>query len=118
MSEYLFSYGTLQQEKTQLELFGRKLHGTSDVLKGYKVATIEIKDETFLTRGEEKFQKTPKTETTHTALRIFPSRDFAQPAPNSIFPNPRKQSSTQFPNSPNQRKGMYLMERNPVRAWS
>jgi gamma-glutamylcyclotransferase (GGCT)/AIG2-like uncharacterized protein YtfP len=58
MTEYLFSYGTLQQEKTQLELFGRKFHGTSDVLKGYKVATIEIKDETFLARGEERFQKT------------------------------------------------------------
>ncbi|MBS1920820.1 MAG: gamma-glutamylcyclotransferase [Bacteroidetes bacterium] len=58
MNEFLFSYGTLQQEKTQVELFGRKLQGTIDELKGYKVVAIEIKDEMFLLRGEEKFQKT------------------------------------------------------------
>src|SRR5689334_17129368 len=58
MSEYLFSYGTLQQEKVQLELFGRRLQGTSDELRGYKIATIEIKDKTFLAKDKEKFQKT------------------------------------------------------------
>lgn len=58
MSEYLFSYGTLQQEKTQLELFGRILKGSVDTLQGYKIVTVEITDKTFLTKGESKFQKT------------------------------------------------------------
>lgn len=58
MSEFLFSYGTLQKESVQLELFGRLLHGTKDFLEGYKIEVIEIKDDTFLAKGEDKFQKT------------------------------------------------------------
>jgi hypothetical protein len=58
MKEYLFSYGALQKEKLQLDLFGRILEGSNDVLRGYKVSTIEIKDETFLSRGEGRYQKT------------------------------------------------------------
>ena len=58
MSENLFSYGTLQRDDVQLELFGRLLHGTKDILKNYKIASIEIKDESFLAKGEERFQKT------------------------------------------------------------
>ncbi|MEP6900499.1 MAG: gamma-glutamylcyclotransferase family protein [Actinomycetota bacterium] len=58
MKENLFSYGTLQKDKVQLELFGRLLNGTKDSLKGYKISTIEIKDETFLAKGEEKYQLT------------------------------------------------------------
>jgi gamma-glutamylcyclotransferase (GGCT)/AIG2-like uncharacterized protein YtfP len=57
MSEWLFSYGTLQNEETQLRLFGRRLSGTADVLEGYQVATIEILDGNFLAKGEDKFQK-------------------------------------------------------------
>ena len=58
MNEYLFSYGTLQKEKVQSDLFGRILKGTLDTLQGYKISTVEITDETFLSKGEEKFQKT------------------------------------------------------------
>jgi gamma-glutamylcyclotransferase (GGCT)/AIG2-like uncharacterized protein YtfP len=58
MKEYLFSYGTLQQEKVQLELFGRIFQGSGDTLNGYKVAEIEIKDESFLAKGEQKNQLT------------------------------------------------------------
>lgn len=58
MTEYLFSYGTLQKEKTQLALFGRILQGSADILSGYQIATIEITDESFLSKGEEKFQRT------------------------------------------------------------
>ena len=58
MQEYIFSYGTLQKEKVQLELFGRKLHGTKDVLEGYKISIIEIKDKSFLAKGEDKLQRT------------------------------------------------------------
>ncbi|MDE4940393.1 gamma-glutamylcyclotransferase, partial [Francisella tularensis subsp. holarctica] len=32
--ELLFSYGTLQQEEVQLTVFGRKLVGQKDSLKG------------------------------------------------------------------------------------
>src|SRR5262245_43040145 len=55
MSELLFSYGTLQKQKVQLELFGRTLNGTLDVLKGYKLATIEIKDKDVLSKSEQKY---------------------------------------------------------------
>ncbi len=58
MKEYLFSYGTLQKEKVQKDLFGRIVAGSADVLKGYKLSTIEITDETFLSQGEGKYQKT------------------------------------------------------------
>lgn len=54
--EYLFSYGTLRQVETQLELFGRTLQGSPDKLKGYRTDTIEIKDEEFLSTGEKEFQ--------------------------------------------------------------
>ncbi|HYF31003.1 MAG TPA: gamma-glutamylcyclotransferase family protein [Chitinophagaceae bacterium] len=55
MMEYLFSYGTLQKEKVQLELFGRLLTGTTDTLQGYKADTIEIKDEDVLSKSEQQF---------------------------------------------------------------
>ena len=57
MKEYLFSYGTLQKNKVQLALFGRILQGYTDTLPGYKTVSIEIKDEAFLAKGEEKFQQ-------------------------------------------------------------
>lgn len=55
---YLFSYGTLQKEKVQMELFGRTLQGTKDKLRGFKIKVIEISDQAFLSKGEEKYQKT------------------------------------------------------------
>ncbi|CAN5319359.1 gamma-glutamylcyclotransferase [soil metagenome] len=58
MQENLFSYGTLQKDAVQLELFGRLLRGAKDILKDYKLASVEIKDELFLAKGEEKFQQT------------------------------------------------------------
>ena|SRR5258706_14947003 len=58
MKEYLFSYGTLQKEKVQVELFGRILQGSGDILRGYKAAVVEIKDESFLAKGEQKSQRT------------------------------------------------------------
>ena len=55
MTEYLFSYGTLQKEKVQVELFDRLLNGTKDILKGYKLSSIEIKEEAFLSKSEQNF---------------------------------------------------------------
>jgi gamma-glutamylcyclotransferase (GGCT)/AIG2-like uncharacterized protein YtfP len=56
--QYLFSYGTLQQEEVQSELFGRPLQGSTDVLLGYTIKQIKITDQTFLSRGEQRFQRT------------------------------------------------------------
>lgn len=47
MQEYLFSYGTLQSEKVQLDLFGRPLNGSPDILKGYRTTSIIINDPRF-----------------------------------------------------------------------
>ena len=58
MKENLFSYGTLQKEKVQLELFGRLLNGAKDILGGYKLSPVEIKDASFLAKGEDKYQLT------------------------------------------------------------
>ena len=58
MIEYLFSYGTLQRDDVQLNLFGRHLSGTGDVLKGYEITDIELSDQTFLSKGEQKHQRT------------------------------------------------------------
>jgi len=58
MREYLFSYGTLQKDEVQIKLFRRLLSGAKDVLRGWKVSSIEITDESFLAKGEEKYQLT------------------------------------------------------------
>ena len=55
MKEFLFSYGTLQEEKVQIELFGRTLQGSKDMLRGYSATTIEIKDESFLSNAETQY---------------------------------------------------------------
>jgi gamma-glutamylcyclotransferase (GGCT)/AIG2-like uncharacterized protein YtfP len=55
MSELLFSYGTLQKEKVQLELFGKTLHGLTDVLSGYRTVQIEIKDQAVLSTSEQRY---------------------------------------------------------------
>ena len=55
MTENLFSYGTLQKEKVQKELFGRLLNGKLDVLPGYKLSTIEIKDPAVLEKSEQTY---------------------------------------------------------------
>jgi gamma-glutamylcyclotransferase (GGCT)/AIG2-like uncharacterized protein YtfP len=53
MNEYLFSYGTLQKDKVQLETFGRLLKGSKDTLTGYKLSTIKITDEDVLSKSEQ-----------------------------------------------------------------
>lgn len=40
----LFSYGTLQFENVQIETYGRKLEGHPDILSGYTIGKLEIKD--------------------------------------------------------------------------
>ncbi len=48
MTEYIFSYGTLQDGEVQMELFGRHLIGHTDILKGYNTTEIELNEEGFV----------------------------------------------------------------------
>ena len=43
-TEWLFSYGTLQQEGVQLATFGRRLDGRADRLPGFRLAEVRITD--------------------------------------------------------------------------
>ncbi len=55
MNEKLFSYGTLQYEAVQLATFGRKLEGSPDILTGFSLSWLTIKDPTVVeTSGEAK----------------------------------------------------------------
>lgn len=74
MKENLFSYGTLQKRRVQLKLFGRLLSGAKDILKSYKLSSLEITDESFLAKGEEKFQ-----------LTLIPSNDEADIVEGMVF---------------------------------
>ena len=40
----LFSYGTLQQPQVQIANYGRTLSGTPDMLRGYRLAPLQISD--------------------------------------------------------------------------
>lgn len=55
MNEFLFSYGTLQLKKVQIESFGRPLEGTTDSLTGYKVEQVQITDEDVLNVSGKEF---------------------------------------------------------------
>jgi len=55
MTEFLFSYGTLQLEKVQLASFGRVLKGTEDILTGYKLEKVRITDKEVLKKSEQEF---------------------------------------------------------------
>jgi gamma-glutamylcyclotransferase (GGCT)/AIG2-like uncharacterized protein YtfP len=49
--EKLFSYGTLQLQNVQKETFGRILKGTRDVLVGYVVSEVRIKDRAVIEKS-------------------------------------------------------------------
>jgi gamma-glutamylcyclotransferase (GGCT)/AIG2-like uncharacterized protein YtfP len=55
MTELLFSYGTLQLEKVQMESFGRMLTGHKDTLHGYKLTKVEITDPKVLAQSDQQF---------------------------------------------------------------
>ena len=46
MSDFLFSYGTLQLESVQLSLFGRPLTGTPDELPEHRATLLESDEPT------------------------------------------------------------------------
>ena len=47
MTEYLFSYGTLQDEKVQRQLFNRKLEGKEDKVKNYTLHNVVIEGKEY-----------------------------------------------------------------------
>ena len=51
----LFSYGTLQYEKVQLETYGRKLKGEKDSILKFRLEQVEITDPIVLSKSEERF---------------------------------------------------------------
>ena len=53
-NEDLFSYGTLQDESVQLSTFGRALPGQPDVLHGYRIGHVPIRN-TLLFASKEKY---------------------------------------------------------------
>lgn len=55
MLHWLFSYGTLQKTKVQLETFGRLLEGYHDTLTGYYLGQLQITDEAVLATSEQLF---------------------------------------------------------------
>ena len=52
-SENLFSYGTLQMEDVQLSTFGRRLEGKPDILVGYRLTLIPIRDQIVVAKSGE-----------------------------------------------------------------
>ncbi len=48
----LFSYGTLQSKKIQLDLFGRTLTGTPDTVEGYRLGKLKIIDADVILENE------------------------------------------------------------------
>ena len=55
--EYLFSYGTLQEERIQLKLYGRLLKGENDTLPGYTIHLVENKNYDEQSGNDEKFHR-------------------------------------------------------------
>lgn len=51
MEEWLFSYGTLQQEGVQLSTFGRLLTGRADALPGFAETWVRITDPDVLAKS-------------------------------------------------------------------
>jgi hypothetical protein len=48
LTEFLFSYGTLQLEAVQLATFGRQLTGKPDVLPGFEETLLVIEDQAVI----------------------------------------------------------------------
>lgn len=55
MKHFLFSYGTLQLEKVQLENYDRLLHGEKDQILNYKLDKVKITDKEVLRKSNQGF---------------------------------------------------------------
>jgi gamma-glutamylcyclotransferase (GGCT)/AIG2-like uncharacterized protein YtfP len=78
MSELLFSYGTLQMENVQLNVFGRKPEGHRDAVLCYKLTEVEITDESVLAISGKRFHPiivftgNPEDKVAGTAFSVTP----------------------------------------------
>lgn len=54
-TEFLFSYGTLQQLQVQLDTFGRALSGNADALVGYQLSQVRITDPAVLASSGQEY---------------------------------------------------------------
>jgi gamma-glutamylcyclotransferase (GGCT)/AIG2-like uncharacterized protein YtfP len=106
MKEILFSYGTLQKENVQIKLFGRLLKGTKDRLNGYKLSPIEIKDESFLSKGEEKIQ-----------LTVIPTHDKKDSIEGTVFEIPEKELLLADSYEPGNYKRVRVKLESGKKAW-
>lgn len=106
MSENLFSYGTLQEKRVQLKIFGRLLNGSKDILAGYKLAKIEIKDKSFLAKGEEKFQNT-----------LIPTKDDADIIEGTVFEVSEEELRLSDEYEPENYKKIEVSLQSGKRAW-
>ena len=52
---YLFSYGTLQLKKVQLEIYGCELKGKKDSLLNYKLDKLKITDENVIRQSGKEY---------------------------------------------------------------
>ena len=55
LTEWLFSYGTLQQEGVQRSTFGRLLEGRPDALPGFRQTLVRITDPEVLAKSGKDF---------------------------------------------------------------
>lgn len=67
---HLFSYGTLQLEKVQIETYGRLLTGSTDKLENYKLDKLRITDKDVLEKSGKEFHPI--------ALKTNNSEDFIE----------------------------------------
>ncbi len=51
----LFSYGTIQLEKVQLENYGRILKGEADTLPGYRLDQLRITNDSVLSKSVQEY---------------------------------------------------------------
>jgi gamma-glutamylcyclotransferase (GGCT)/AIG2-like uncharacterized protein YtfP len=52
---FLFSYGTLQLERVQIESYGRILEGENDSLAKYKIEKLKILDQDVIKKSGKEF---------------------------------------------------------------
>lgn len=57
-TETLFSYGTMQLESVQRDIFGRVMQGRADVLPGYRIEMLEIRDPKVVASSGKRYHPT------------------------------------------------------------
>jgi gamma-glutamylcyclotransferase (GGCT)/AIG2-like uncharacterized protein YtfP len=106
LTEFLFSYGTLQLEAVQLATFGRQLTGKRDVLTGFEETLLVIEDQTVISLSGK----------THHTIAKFTGRtsDMISGTVYSVTPE-EIQSADEYEVAPCQRVAVVLQ--SGIRAW-